>query len=79
MHLAPGLNPSPTTCLPTTYVEATGTPAILHPLTMPIHLVSPDSSVVSSDELPGGQPTLILHCSHGGIGGHGRQDMDRRE
>ena len=29
MYLAPGLNPSPTTCPPLTYAEATGTPTAL--------------------------------------------------
>ena len=52
MPLIPGPDPSPTTCPPPTYVEAMGTPAALWPLTIPIHLVGLDSSVISNDGLP---------------------------
>ena len=76
-HLTPGLDPSLTTCPPPTYIEAMGTPAALLHLTITIHLVYPDSSIVSSDGLLEGQPSWMQHCGHRGVWTQNRWDAVR--
>ena len=77
VHLTPGLDPSLITHPPPIYAEAMGMPVALQHLTIPIHLVHLDSSLVSSDGLLEGQPSWMQHCSHRGVWGKNRWDAVR--